>query len=312
MDASNGSPPPEPPAKRRRVALACDTCRTRKSRCDGSRPKCSLCVGLGFECVYTSPTTATNVIIRKEYLTGLESRVRALEETLCLIKANVDDLSSRVGRGSDPRKGPELEPSQEAERMPDLAGAEDPIDAMGAVVFADEEDSGFFGPSSNIAFLRHLSQAVTSAGKMQSELTSPSLHESGQFEGGFMSVSRPPSPTRNQAPMQNQNNIFTLPPPSEMSELIQKYFSDTGLLFPYLHEPTFREAYAQLVRESFRKVRRTWLGLLNMVFAMATITASPGGVRADTRIERSDVFYQRALGLCGKEILRGTTLEVGK
>ncbi|GLI76936.1 hypothetical protein PoHVEF18_005214 [Penicillium ochrochloron] len=43
---------------------------------------------------------------------------------------------------------------------------------------------------------------------------------------------------------------------------------------------------------------------------MATITAMPGGARADARISESDVFYQRGLGLCGSEILRGTTLEV--
>lgn len=49
-----------------------------------------------------------------------------------------------------------------------------------------------------------------------------------------------------------------------------------------------------------------------MVLAMATITAMPGGARADARISESDVFYQRGLGLCGSEILRGTTLEVGK
>lgn len=150
---------------------------------------------------------------------------------------------------------------------------------------------------------------------MQSELTSPSLRGSGQFEGGFLNVSRPPSPTLRHSDRdaaQNKYNIFTLPPSNETSELIQRYFSDTGLLFPYLHEPTFRETYGQLVRDGFTKVRRTWLGLLNMVLAMATITASAGNTRADARIKASDVFYQRALGLCGKEILRGTTLEVGK
>ena len=49
-----------------------------------------------------------------------------------------------------------------------------------------------------------------------------------------------------------------------------------------------------------------------MVLAMATITATPDGAKADARISESDVFYQRGLGLCGSEILRGTTLEVGR
>ncbi|KKA22979.1 Uncharacterized protein T310_2993 [Rasamsonia emersonii CBS 393.64] len=296
------------------IAISVQSCRLTNPQCDGSRPKCSLCIDLGFECVYTPPATATNVIIHKDYLTSLESRVRALEETLSAVEDHVDDLSSRLDRGDDPKNRHDPKASQDVEPVSDLAGVEDAVDAMGAVVFADEEDSGFFGPSSNIAFLRHLSQAVTSAGKMQSELTSPSLRGSGQFEGGFLNVSRPPSPTLRHSDRdaaQNKYNIFTLPPSNETSELIQRYFSDTGLLFPYLHEPTFRETYGQLVRDGFTKVRRTWLGLLNMVLAMATITASAGNTRADARIKASDVFYQRALGLCGKEILRGTTLERG-
>jgi hypothetical protein len=32
-----------------------------------------------------------------------------------------------------------------SESLPDLANIEDSVDAMGAVVFADEEDYGFFG-----------------------------------------------------------------------------------------------------------------------------------------------------------------------
>ena len=106
--------------------------------------------------------------------------------------------------------------------------------------------------------------------------------------------------------------MFALPPQTETLALIQRYFSETGLLFPYIYPPAFLETYHQMARENFTKVRRTWLGLLNMVLAMATITATPDGAKADARISESDVFYQRGLGLCGSEILRGTTLEVGR
>lgn len=67
-----------------------------------------------------------------------------------------------------------------------------------------------------------------------------------------------------------------------------------------------------MVRDNFKRVRRTWLGLLNMILAMVTITASPSGTPASTRMAESDVFYQRSLSLCRDEILRGTTLEVGE
>lgn len=330
-----------PASKRRRVAVACDACRTRKSRCDGVRPQCSLCRDLGFECVYTPPPTATNVIVQKDYLRGLEERVKRLEEGMVGVRGDIDGLVGRVdgvqeqcvataadGCSSTSLQNARRVDDDDAQRLasvpvPDLTGTEDSVDAMGAVTFADEEDSGFFGlinlksyensaianhfwpgPSSNIAFLRHLSRAVV----QQGYLLSP-----GAAEGGFVNASRPPSPPH-QSPhgQRSKVNIFALPPQSETLALIQRYFSETGLLFPYIYPPTFLETYHQMTRENFTKVRRTWLGLLNMVLAMATITAMPGGARADARISESDVFYQRGLGLCGSEILRGTTLEVGK
>lgn len=138
-----------PASKRRRVAVACDACRTRKSRCDGSRPQCSLCRDLGFECIYSPPSASVNVIVQKDYLQGLEGRIKKLEETVWTLKDEFVGLSARVGGDED--HSLQLEQQDEEHRpkstvpMPDLTGTEDSVDAMGAVTFADEEDSGFFG-----------------------------------------------------------------------------------------------------------------------------------------------------------------------
>lgn len=137
-----------PASKRRRVAVACDACRTRKSRCDGNRPLCSLCRDLGFDCVYTPPTTATNVIVQKDYLHGLEDRVRNLENSLSTVKNDIAGLFTKEDRGAGRVLQPsEYEQSQRvvAGPVPDLTGTEDSVDAMGAITFANEEDSGFFG-----------------------------------------------------------------------------------------------------------------------------------------------------------------------
>ncbi|KAF8471223.1 hypothetical protein BDZ91DRAFT_677696 [Kalaharituber pfeilii] len=40
---------------RRRATIACEVCRSRKSRCDGSRPKCRLCIELNADCIYREP-----------------------------------------------------------------------------------------------------------------------------------------------------------------------------------------------------------------------------------------------------------------
>lgn len=301
------------PSKRRRVAVACDACRTRKSRCDGRQPSCSLCQDLGFECVYTPPPAAANVIVQKAYLHGLEDRVKRLEELFGAVRGDLDGLAKRVDCGperdgeresaiSGRNAGESQVEARIAAAMPDLIGTEDSVDGMGAVIFADEEDSGFFGPSSNIAFLRHLSSAIVQPGYFPSP---------GAAEGGFVNASRPSSPLHQIGQDKRLKvNTFALPPQANTLELIERYFSNTGLLFPYIYPPVFLDTYHQMAREKFSRVRRTWLGLLNMVLAMATITAIPGSASANARIEESDVFYQRGLGLCGSEILRGTTLEV--
>ncbi|KAJ5557488.1 C6 transcription factor [Penicillium frequentans] len=304
----------EPTAKRRRISLACHACRTRKSKCDGSRPRCAACTHLELECIYTPSNTSTNVIVQKDYLQSLESRIMTLEESLHTVKDHMSELSHQVhgGTGVNNSLNVAREPSQRP-ALANIADIEDSVDAMGTVVFADEEDCGFFGPSSNIAFLRHLSRAVSyNASSPMVTTASPSIGK-GSLDGGFINVSRPPSPGSDVIDLtsrkQKETDIFALPPPQETSRLVHKYFNDTGLLFPYVYPPSFLETYRSMT-ENHCKVRRTWLGLLNMMLAMANITAAPNGEPANQRIIAADVFYKRALNLCGNEMLRGTTLEV--
>ena len=53
MNLRNLSDPLDYP--RRRATIACEICRSRKSRCDGVRPKCRLCTELNADCVYREP-----------------------------------------------------------------------------------------------------------------------------------------------------------------------------------------------------------------------------------------------------------------
>ena len=46
--------------KRQRTALACDSCRGRKTRCDGTRPSCGVCLDMGFDCLYPRPGRGPN------------------------------------------------------------------------------------------------------------------------------------------------------------------------------------------------------------------------------------------------------------
>ena len=69
----------------------------------------------------------------------------------------LSELSGNAQRNGDSYAGhvnSELGPPT-SESLPDLANIEDSVDAMGAVIFADEEDYGFFGKATllcHIAF----------------------------------------------------------------------------------------------------------------------------------------------------------------
>lgn len=140
------------------------------------------------------------------------------------------------------------------------------------------------------------------------------------LDSAVISISQPASPSaRNFSSRQTVKdlnrgnaNIYALPSEATTRDLISRYFSDTGLLFPYIHEQAFLDTYNEINANDFTKIRRTWLGLLNMIMAMATSTTVKSRLSAEKRAKDSDIYYQRATGLCEKQIMRGTSLEIGR
>jgi len=70
-------------------------------------------------------------------------------------------------------------------------------------------------------------------------------------------------------------------------------------------------AYEEMKHSNFKKVRRTWLALLNIIMALATSTVVEIGLSCEKRIRDSEVYYQRAIGLCGMQITCGVSIETG-
>lgn len=65
--------------KRHRVAVACDECRRRKIRCDGSQPLCSFCGQHGFTCAYHKGPQ--RVQVSQVYLESLIRQLHDLKRT---------------------------------------------------------------------------------------------------------------------------------------------------------------------------------------------------------------------------------------
>lgn len=148
----------------------------------------------------------------------------------------------------------------------------------------------------------------------------PDWQNSGN-SGGFMHshvlhVSRPPSagpdrPGGVGRPLDPPANPFDMPSSDRTLQLVLQYFENTGLLFPYIHRESFLAAYHDVAAANFRTVRRSWLGLLNMILAMSVSTSYLDDLGAQRRMAESGVFFRRAMALCEKQIRFGASLEIG-
>lgn len=197
------------------------------------------------------------------------------------------------------------------------AGLEEPQDEDAtvngmAMTFIEERTSAFFGGSSNINFIRQLLSAVnhiryaarrelsTAGGSGSNELDESNMVKASRYYANPVAAS----------PDTSRNSMTALPSAQEMEVMLDVYFSTAGVVFPFIDEESFRKTYANGKATGFTIVRRTWLGSLNMIFAMAC-HFDRGSIKSRRlRKEKSDVFFKRATDLCGDLSKQVISLEI--
>lgn len=164
------------------------------------------------------------------------------------------------------------------------------------------------GPSSNIAFMQGVSRAASTL------LNAPGVHEQSA-SGTYPLVSRAQSPaqTSPQSVISESHpvNPFTVPATTHGLHLLKLYFSDTGLMYPFICRREVIQTYENFSRNHFVGVSSSWLCLFNAIFAFATyISASPTD-SATANMKHADVFFRRALCLVSKAGLRFPSITSG-
>lgn len=178
---------------------------------------------------------------------------------------------------------------------------EDLVDSMGTIKPAAEVNAGFFGPSSNIAFMDHIWNAIVAS----SQQTTGSTQMQSDTDAAILNVSR----TYRSSKELDEQDLFAFPSEADTQRLFSHYFENTGLLFPYVHEASMYETYAQSRANGFRGIKLSWLALFNMVLAQGNSTRTDDVNIATERIGASDVFYHRALGLSRLQDMHGANVE---
>ena len=172
------------------------------------------------------------------------------------------------------------------------------------------------GPSSNIAFTRLIRRSIFSALHGSEPLNSRGRPQFAPFHRqDQLAVSRPESPSHPSPPKSwpstAARKALRLPPEDEAMRLIQRYFSDTAMLFPYIHEESFWGMYRVAKESNFRGVRQSWLGLLYMILAMAAST-TPDTDDPSHGSVNSDNFFACAESLCFNQMMVNANLETSK
>ncbi|OAQ95824.1 hypothetical protein LLEC1_05078, partial [Akanthomyces lecanii] len=112
---------------RRRATIACEVCRSRKSRCDGGRPKCKLCAELGANCVYREPGVKLDA--------GDKMIMEQLNRIEGMLQANMSQQTARSGIATNPSQPSPTISSPAAVRSPDgPPSTKNSSDAAGPIV----------------------------------------------------------------------------------------------------------------------------------------------------------------------------------
>lgn len=238
------------PRKRRKIALACDQCRTRKSRCDGVKPICSKCSQRGNRpehCRYTS-----NVVKdpdQDEYVQSLLERIQDLErhQTSHWDAQNANS-SNQDGRAADFTPPSQSKSQHSAHTVASNAAARSepmpqgvsPVDAMGAnsTLELDEQEDGdrYYGSSSAVSFMQQVYKTILHG-----------LPSAGANSPGRHTASRPPQQAGKEKfwALRDMAQLSLLPRPL-MDNVLDCYWERIYHLYPFVHRPTFMRAYEQL------------------------------------------------------------------
>ncbi|KAM0277681.1 hypothetical protein ACHAQH_005624 [Verticillium albo-atrum] len=241
----------EQPAKRKRVALACDLCRERKIRCDGAKPLCKPCDKRGessTRCTYTVVAGTAKQLSEQEYISSLRGQREELQQLVAQLRREAAEAArSRSRTRQNPESPDDLPPrsaahtTQPAHESLEASGPS-PVSASTIVATTLVQSStpgahtdDFFGRSSVHSLLREVSH---SGGKLRGTATT----EAAAVRQGPHGSLRPLVSTSTSL----TSAEFALPPRQVADKLLGLYFDSVHIFYPWTHSISFRNRYESL------------------------------------------------------------------
>ncbi|KAI0316712.1 fungal-specific transcription factor domain-containing protein [Amylostereum chailletii] len=305
------------PLQRRRVWRACESCRRKKIKCDGTEPTCSQCSSSGSQCTWLQ--TKDRAALSRHYVQELEARLLHMESLFSQIAPVLDHLgqSANAPPGAQPPQSPatsaaaasaasiiqSLVDKDKASHVtdnrstPDSSASvkieDDVVDGLGQLALDEHGHMRWIGGSSTMSLIQSF-KAATSAPHFR---VSPMAEDTSTPNKLYFPASV------------FFGKVRALPGPEEVEypdrdladTLVDAYFTRFHFLCPVLDKPTFLRQYAFLMdRTNDPTLARTETAFIALVFAVFACAAQ---LVDDPRLkgEKEDdggvgmVYYERAL-----------------
>ena len=93
--------------------------------------------------------------------------------------------------------------------------------------------------------------------------------------------------------------------------MIDVFFSETGMLFPFIRKGYVLSAYTEAKIRGFAGMRKSFLCLLNMIFAKSCLLY-PSNIPLENGVAEAEDFFNRACKLFAGMDPRFHNIETGK
>lgn len=313
--------PMEPRAKRQKVGVACDPCRTRKIKCDGVTPICQPCqkrAATDIRCTWlTGSARSSNVSSRQM----TEPNVRPQDSSSDPIWLN-NNRSDRVQEyankrhangdhiGMDqPHGGRSLQPPCNPNDLPlpyhnehntthhrisnatpysvNISPSDHSVHAIIGATASEDSVEGFFGSSSAGTFMQNVQKIVQ---QQVGRVEDPNQTFQPQDR---VSITIPAS---GRAGVKSTSIDYVLPPRRRADFLLSLYWQYIHVLYPYLDKKQMDDDYKKLWNSGDSVVHeQSFVCLLNVIFALTCQIDTSTAVKE--RGKCADEFYRRARAL---------------
>ncbi|KAL5338675.1 fungal-specific transcription factor domain-containing protein [Aspergillus crustosus] len=269
------------PRYSRRVPLACETCRMRKTKCSGDTPICRQCAELRVECRYPVSWRERT----KGQLSKLEAKSKDYASLLRELSYLVDGRTSEriryiLDKYSEPGNEPlsdqqstnsaaiDEEPEADAESLPSSIGSLDAIDRVDEDLnrSPNSRATGYMGKNSEVTWLQRLRREAEHRAR---KLSGASEH-APERNFAIHSVNyhlddvdiKPPGPV----------HLYWIPPRQYADKLFEDYLNTVHPIFPIISRTLFTAQYKNFFDNSARPGDK-WLAILNLIFAISSYHA---------------------------------------